>query len=597
MTGERAARALASRPRRRSRSAPGEKAPLVSWMGARGESPIRSSMRAVLLAGAALLLAAPPSAEGDAVFSLVRIEGGASGVVGLPDGSFLYADPDRHRVLRVYPDGRRVPFAGNGADGDAVDGTRATAGRLHAPGKLAVLRDGSVLIAESSHCSPCARVLRVGPDGRIATMAGTADLPTRTTYLEVGDGGPATWASLAGSWMAPLPDGGLLVADSGQGRVRRTLPDGTITTVAGTGDQSDGRYAGEGGPAVNATLPNAADVASLPDAGFLVTAANRVLRVGADGTIRTVAGTGRPGFRGDGGPAVQARLDEPAGIEPTAGGGFLVADTLNGRVRRVAADGQISTLAGDGSLDEYDCADNTESVAGLFNHEGTNSRRIGLCAPVDVAPDPLGGWLIADGRGISLLAGPGSGRMAVVITRPEAARRRVRFTAVTAGSATLELRARGRAGVARAAVKRGDNVIRLPRAAPGVYTVVLRARSRGGTADEDRLGLLLGGRLPLGLGRRLIEGEQQFSDARQDRRHEARVADAAPEYVDRCRQLGRRRVDCVIRENDYDACVQILYLRLASSGLLRQGAYRCGRGGPFRQQIPRRSTTWPYPLL
>jgi hypothetical protein len=56
-------------------------------------------------------------------------------------------------------------------------------------------------------------------------------------------------------------------------------------------------------------------------------------------------------------------------------------------------------------------------------------------------------------------------------------------------------------------------------------------------------------------------------------------------------------VDCVIRENDYDACVQILYLRLASSGLLRQGSYRCGRGGPFRHQIPRRSKTWPYPLL
>ena len=160
-----------------------------------------------------------------------------------------------------------------------------------------------------------------------------------------GDGGPATAAnSVLTDRRRRQSDGGFLVADAGAHRVRRVMPNGTIFRVAGTGTPGS---SGDGGWAVMAQLYTPVGVATLPDGGFLVTEwdGNRVRRVSPSGTITTVAGTGTAGYSGDGGAGTAARINKPVFVSTTADGGFLIGDSLNGRVRKVSADGTIATLA------------------------------------------------------------------------------------------------------------------------------------------------------------------------------------------------------------------------------------------------------------
>ena len=138
--------------------------------------------------------------------------------------------------------------------------------------------------------------------------------------------------------VAPTADGGLLIADTGNDRIRRVAPDGTITTVAGDGIRG---YGGDGGPATQAALNSPHNLAVLPDGGFLIAdeGNNRVRRVWPNGTITTVVGTGEGGFSGDGGPPAAAELNQPKAIAVLPDyQGFLLADAANSRVRLVAVD-------------------------------------------------------------------------------------------------------------------------------------------------------------------------------------------------------------------------------------------------------------------
>ncbi len=177
----------------------------------------------------------------------------------------------------------------------------------------------------------------------IFTVAGTG------TQSFGGDGGPATAAQFNfPNGVAPTADGGYLVADQNNHRIRRVSPAGTITTVAGTGTAGG---AGDGDPATAAQLSDPAGVAVTADGGFLIAerAGARIRRVSPAGTITTVAGTGSSGFSGDGLPATAAQLSSPFSVSPTADGGFLIADELNDRIRRVSPAGTISTVAGAGA--------------------------------------------------------------------------------------------------------------------------------------------------------------------------------------------------------------------------------------------------------
>src|SRR5262245_24685983 len=121
---------------------------------------------------------------------------------------------------------------------------------------------------------------------------------------------------------------------------------GTISTIAGSDPFGD--LSGDGGPATAAALHEPAGVAVTPDGGYLIADAgnDRVRRVFPDGTIRTVAGTGNYGFSGDGGPATAADLQAPIGVAALPDGGFLIADAAAGRVRRVSPNGIMSFVAG-----------------------------------------------------------------------------------------------------------------------------------------------------------------------------------------------------------------------------------------------------------
>ena len=136
--------------------------------------------------------------------------------------------------------------------------------------------------------------------------------------------------------VAPLPGGGFLVVCGN--RVRKVSAGGSITTVAGTGAAG---FAGDGGPATLAKLDQPHNVAVLADGGFLIADAGnaRVRRVSPSGTITTVTGNGVVGYAGDGGPAVDAELDMPKAVAVLRdASGFLVGDAENDRVRVVTTD-------------------------------------------------------------------------------------------------------------------------------------------------------------------------------------------------------------------------------------------------------------------
>ncbi|MEA2466972.1 MAG: hypothetical protein QOJ57_1098 [Thermoleophilaceae bacterium] len=262
---------------------------------------------------------------------------------------------------------------GNGTGGASGDGGPASAALLGTPIAVTAMPDGGYLIFQQSFSV----VRRVSPTGIITTVAGDGT----TGYG--GDGGQATAAQLnipSGGVMTP--DGGYLIADTSNNRVRRVAPDGTITTAVGTGAAT---YGGDGGQATAAQINFPYDIALHPsDGSYLIADVdnNRIRRVAADGTITTVAGTGAAGFSGDGGPATAAGIVDPSGVAYTADGGYLIADTTNQRVRKVAPDGTITTVAGTGT-------------AG-FSGDGGPATAAQLNAPVRVAVAADGSYLIAD---------------------------------------------------------------------------------------------------------------------------------------------------------------------------------------------------------
>ena len=165
-----------------------------------------------------------------------------------------------------------------------------------------------------------------------------------------GDGGPAGKAQLNNPFaVARGPDGSLYVCDVDNHRIRRVAPDGTISTIAGSAMKG---YAGDGGPATHAALDQPYEMA-WDRAGnlFFVEIGNHVVRRvdAGTGTISTIAGTGKPGFGGDGGAATLARLNQPHSLAFDAAGDLLVCDIVNNRVRKIdMKSGVIATWAGTG---------------------------------------------------------------------------------------------------------------------------------------------------------------------------------------------------------------------------------------------------------
>jgi hypothetical protein len=182
--------------------------------------------------------------------------------------------------------------------------------------------------------------------GMITTYAGTG----ANGYS--GDGGPATSAQVKNpEGVAVASNGDVYFTDTDNHAVRRVAyVTGVITTVAGTGNPG---YTGDGGAATSAHLKFPEDVIVTPNGDlYIADTGNHVIRkvLASTGTITTVAGNGSPGSSGDGGAATSARLNSPRGIAVASNGDTFIGDRSNHKIRKVtAATGVIDTYAGTGT--------------------------------------------------------------------------------------------------------------------------------------------------------------------------------------------------------------------------------------------------------
>ena len=259
------------------------------------------------------------------------------GVAADGAGNLFIADTGNHRIRKVDSVGVISTVAGTGEEGFSGDGGPAVQAQTH-PHDVAVDGAGNLFIADYwNH-----RIRKVDSAGVITTIAGTGE------FGFSGDGGPAVQAQLSSPrGVAVDGAGNLFIADLGNHRIRKVDASGVITTVAGTGVLG---FGGDGGPAVQAQLYSPFDVV-VDGAGNLFIADtdnHRIRKVDASGVITTVAGTGVLGFGGDGGPAVQAQLNESRGLAVDSAGNLFIADSRNDRIRKVDATGTIITIAGTG---------------------------------------------------------------------------------------------------------------------------------------------------------------------------------------------------------------------------------------------------------
>ena len=278
------------------------------------------------------------------------------GMTADPNGNLYIADTNNRRVRRITPGGIISTFAGNGSTGFSGDGGPALQASFSSPTSVAFdPLSGDLYIMDSGNN----RVRKVAPNGIITTVAGDG----RTIFA--GDGGPATAASInPGGGPAGLLWTGvaLFLTDIQNQRIRRIGTNGIITTVAGTGQRG---FGGDGGPATQASLRDPAGTLASDGLGnlyFSDTGNHRVRRINSLGIISTVAGSSTGGFGGDGGPATSGFLRLPLGVVVDTAGALYIADSGNDRIRRVAPDGTISTVVGGGMSNPDDADFSTDVI-------------------------------------------------------------------------------------------------------------------------------------------------------------------------------------------------------------------------------------------
>ena len=259
-------------------------------------------------------------------------------------GNLYIADNINNRIRKVTANGIIQTIAGNGKQGYSGDGGPATQAALsfNPMQALAVDHGGNVyFVSLASQGIPLTtRIRKVSPGGTITSVAGNGGDGTG------GDGGPAIDAQFTfANCVAVDGAGNLYVGDSS--RVRKISTNGTITTVAGATQPG---FLGDGGPATSAELTSVNGLAADASGNLLIVDENnyRVRKVSGDGTITTVAGDGFQSYSGDGGPAVAAQLDLPRAVAVDNTGNLYIADFANCRIRRVSANGTITTAAGNG---------------------------------------------------------------------------------------------------------------------------------------------------------------------------------------------------------------------------------------------------------
>ncbi|MEQ4306030.1 hypothetical protein ABNF97_32365 [Plantactinospora sp. B6F1] len=226
-------------------------------------------------------------------------------------------------------------FAGTGTAGSTGDAGPASAASLNHPGGVAVAADGTVYLSDGGN----RRVRAVAPDGTISTVAGTGRAGTPGTAVPDGTAGTDVDLGVPQS-LAVGPDNALFVADPGLSRVFRLTPDGRMSVFAGTGVPGP---IGDGGPATRASFGQLGGLAVAPDGTVYIgdVGNHRVRAVAPDGSINTVAGNGNAQLTAAGGAATTIPVPSPSSLAVDAEGVVWIADGLV--VHRLRA-GQLGTV-------------------------------------------------------------------------------------------------------------------------------------------------------------------------------------------------------------------------------------------------------------
>jgi len=304
-------------------------------------------------------------------------------------------DPDAATTQRVrkLSNGALTLAAGTGgtccggSPGPTIgDGGPAAQATFNTPTSVAADHSGNLYIADTD----AGLIRKVDSSGTVSTIAG------------LGSAGPVidNIAATAAYLFYPtglLVDnsGNLYFADCGDARIRVISPTGVITTVAGTGTAGRPGYSGDGGPAIQAQLSWPKDIAFDGTGSLYIADAgnSRIRKVGANGIIATIAGDGIAGFSGDHGPAIAANLNIPSGIAVDSSGDIFIADTGNFRIRKITLDGTITTIAGTGTQG--------------FSGDGGSAIEAQLAGPLGIKLDAAGNLYVADGTAVRMISPAG----------------------------------------------------------------------------------------------------------------------------------------------------------------------------------------------
>lgn len=326
-----------------------------------------------------------PTFSGDSAAATSAEINSPFGIVVNSSGVVTFADQMNHRIRRVSG-GTITTVAGKGLAG-ALDSdiTTATEGKMIFPSGIALDSSGNIFYCDTNNHA----IIKVTSDGKISKVAGEGVNGYRTTdeYDSTKTDSENVLATKAylnyPIGVAIASDGTIYIADTKNHRIRKVNSKGFIETVAGTGTAG---WSGDGGKATAAKINNPMGM-SFDAAGnlyFADTFNHRIRKISKEGIITTIAGRGNPGFAGDNGQATSARLFYPKGVHYGPDGKLYIADTFNSRIRVIAADGTISTIAGNGKYG--------------FGGDGGDSRTAELRFPNSVAVASDGKVYISDSQ-------------------------------------------------------------------------------------------------------------------------------------------------------------------------------------------------------
>ncbi len=254
-------------------------------------------------------------------------------IAALPDGSLLVADMTNHAIRRIAPSGMVETWAGSLGQMGNAEGARGDA-RFRLPTGLAVAPDGSVFVSEALNH----RIRRISPDGMVSTFAGAAGQPGAAD-------GPASVALFTTPMGISLAaDGALIVSEFTNQRIRHISPEGLVSTLSGEPGQQG---LADGSPD-KARYNRPRGVLALPGGDILVadTGNHALRRIEADGRVAMINAGGEPRTGWIDGAGTDVRFHDPHSLVRMADGTWMIADTMNGVIRRLTHDGNVDTFAG-----------------------------------------------------------------------------------------------------------------------------------------------------------------------------------------------------------------------------------------------------------